>query len=84
QHTHIDWNDLKSGDLKQVTEGNEHFHLSTWSPNGSYLTYLADGAEELDFSFNADIYLFDLETKQSRKVTEGIGSYYQTSWSPNS
>lgn len=84
QHTHIAIVDLKSGDLEQVTEGNEHFHLSTWSPNGSYLTYLADRAEDLDFSFNADIYLFDLETKQSRKVTEGIGSYYQTSWSPNS
>ena len=84
QFTHIAFVDLKSGELEQVTEGKEHFLLGTWSPNGKYLTYLADKAEDLDFSFNVDIYLLDIETKQSRKLTEGTGAYYQTSWSPNS
>ena len=84
QFTHIAIVNVESGELEQVTEGKEYFHLSTWSPDGKYLTYLADKAEDLDFSFNVDIYLLDLESKQSHKLTEGSGAYYQTAWSPNS
>ncbi len=75
---------LESGELEQVTKGNNHVHLGTWSPDGQYMTYLADVAEDTDFSFKSDIYLLDVETKQARPLTEGTGMYYQTSWSPNS
>jgi len=84
QFTHIAIVNVASGELEQVTEGKEYCHLGTWSPDGKYLTYLADKAEDLDFSFNVDIYLLELESKQSHKLTEGSGAYYQTAWSPNS
>ena len=84
QFTHIAIVNVASGELEQVTEGKEYCHLGTWSPDGKYLTYLADKAEDLDFSFNVDIYLLELESKQSHKLTEGSGAYYQTAWSLNS
>lgn len=75
---------LESGELELVTEGKHNLQLCAWSPNGKYLSYIANLAEDLDFSFVVDIYLLDLETKHGRKLTEGTGVYYQTSWSPNS
>ncbi|MEB2282602.1 S9 family peptidase [Lysinibacillus xylanilyticus] len=75
---------LESGELELVTEGKHNLQLCAWSPNGKYLSYTANLAEDLDFSFVVDIYLLDLETKHGRKLTEGSGVYYQTSWSPNS
>lgn len=75
---------LASGELELLTEGKHNLQLGTWSPNGKYLSYIADLTEDLDFSFISDIYLLDLETKHGRKLTEGSGVFYQTSWSPNS
>lgn len=75
---------LESGELELVTEGKHNLQLCAWSPNGKYLSYIANLAEDLDFSFVVDIYLLDLETRHGRKLTEGTGVYYQTSWSPNS
>jgi len=75
---------LASGELELLTEGKHNLQLGTWSPNGKYISYIADLTEDLDFSFICDIYLLDLETKHGRKLTDGSGVFYQTSWSPNS
>ncbi|MFJ8089541.1 S9 family peptidase [Lysinibacillus sp. NPDC095746] len=75
---------LESEELELVTEGKHNLQLCAWSPNGKYLSYIANLAEDLDFSFVIDIYLLDLETKHGRKLTEGTGVFFQTSWSPNS
>ncbi|MEK5231978.1 S9 family peptidase [Lysinibacillus sp. FSL K6-0232] len=84
QFTHIAVAHLETGELEQLTAGNHHFHLDTWSPNGQYLTYIADLSEDQDFSFNNDIFLLDVATKQTQQLTAEIGTFYQTSWSPNS
>lgn len=84
QYTHIAIVHLESGELEQLTQGNHHYHLDTWSPNGKYLAYMTDLTEDVDFSFKSDIYLLDVEKKQTRQLTEGTGMFYQTSWSPNS
>lgn len=76
--------DLEQNEVEQLTNKTYHCHLEAWSPDGKYISYIADVAEDTDFSFVNDIFLLELETKQSQNLTAGRGSFSQTSWSPNS
>lgn len=84
QHSQIGVIDLKTGELEQLTTGYHHYSLETWSPDGKYITYIADLSEDRDTSFKSDVYLLNVETKESILVTKGTGGFWQTSWSPNS
>ena len=75
---------MKTDELDQITDGEHHFQLGSWSPDGKYITYTADLSEDTDFSFTSDVFLLDLRTKETRKITEGTGQFQQISWSPNS
>lgn len=75
---------LETEELEQLTEGEHHFQLGSWSPDGKYIAYTADLSEDTDFTFMSDVYLLDIHTKETRKLTEGTGMFYHTSWSPNS
>lgn len=84
QFSHIGMANLETGEIEQLTSGDYHHSLDSWSPDGKYVTYLADFSDDSDESFISDVYLFNLETKESIPVTKGTGSFWQTSWSPNS
>lgn len=84
QFSHIGMVNLETGEIEQLTNGENHYSLGSWSPDGKYVTFLADFSEDSDASFISDVYLFNLETKESISVTKGTGSFWQTSWSPNS
>ncbi|MEK5522306.1 peptidase [Heyndrickxia sporothermodurans] len=84
QFSHIGMVNLETGEIEQLTNGENHYSLGSWSPDGKYVTFLADFSEDSDASFISDVYLFNLETKESIPVTKGTGSFWQTSWSPNS
>ncbi|CAM4060376.1 S9 family peptidase [Lederbergia lenta] len=75
---------LDTEEVEQVTQGQLHFQLGTWSPNGKYIAYIADTSEDTDFSFVSDVYLLEVKTKETYKLTESTGMFYHTSWSPNS
>ena len=83
QYTQIAVVNLVTEELEQITEGQHHFQLGSWSPDGKYIAYTADLSADTDFSFTNDVYLLEVETKETRKLTEGTGMFYQTSWSPN-
>lgn len=76
--------EIESKKTEQITEGEQHFQLDSWSPDGKYIIYTADRTQDLDFSFNNDLYLLNLATKKSERLTTGTGMFYHTSWSPNS
>lgn len=84
QFSHIGMVNLETGEIEQLTNGENHYSLGSWSPDGKYVTFLADFSEDSDASFISDVYLFNLETKESISVTKGTGSFWKTSWSPNS
>ncbi|MGE8205161.1 S9 family peptidase [Heyndrickxia sp. NPDC080065] len=84
QHSHIGLVNLETGEIEQLTTGEHHYSLESWSPDGKYIAYSADLSEDRDVSFISDIYLFNLETKESISITKGTGVFWQTSWSPNS
>jgi dipeptidyl aminopeptidase/acylaminoacyl peptidase len=84
QYSHIGIVNLESGELVQLTSGDQHYHLGSWSPNGKYITYLADLSEDTDFSFSSDVFLYNIESKETQQITKSSGGFWQTSWSPNS
>lgn len=75
--------DVKTGELKQLTERNYHHSLYSWSPDGTQLAVGADFSEQHDFSFNHDLYALDVETKKLTPITKGSGSFGQAVWSPD-
>lgn len=84
QYSHIGIVNVETGEVEQLTTGEQDYHLGSWSPNGKYITYSADLAEDRDFSFNSDIFLYNIATKETQQVTNSTGGFWQTSWSPNS
>ncbi|MCU9612483.1 S9 family peptidase [Caldibacillus lycopersici] len=75
--------DLKTLETEKVTEGEVHHSLQSWSPDGKYIAFGADYADNTDFSFKQDIYLLDVDSKEKKRITAENGGYYNTTWSPD-
>lgn len=76
--------ELERNQVEALTNKTYDCYLEAWSPDGKYISYTANPAEDNDFSFVNDLFLLELETKQSQNITAGMGSFSQASWSPNS
>lgn len=83
-YSHVAVINKETGELKEITSGENDYHLQSWSPDGKYLAITADESEDKDFSFSADVYLYTLETKEWKKITAGNGQYGRVTWSPDS
>ncbi|HWO75095.1 MAG TPA: S9 family peptidase [Bacillus sp. (in: firmicutes)] len=76
--------DLESGEITQLTEGVHSHDAEDWSPDGNQLLISSNQDEEKDFSFNLDLYIYNLETGEKKPLTEGKkGMFYGASWSPD-
>ncbi len=83
-YSHIAIVNKETAELKEVTSGENDYYLQSWSPDGKYLAITADKSEDKDFSFESDVYLYILETKEWQKITESNGQFGRVTWSPNS
>lgn len=83
-YSHIAIVNKETAELKEVTSGENDYYLQSWSPDGKYLAITADKSEDKDFSFESDVYLYVLETKEWQKITESNGQFGRVTWSPNS
>lgn len=84
EHLQIGLADLDSGQLIQLTDGEEDHELGSWSPDGAHIAYISDQAPDKDFSFVSDYFLLDVKEKKTVNITKGIGAFWQSSWSPDS
>ncbi|MDT0159880.1 MULTISPECIES: S9 family peptidase [Bacillus] len=82
--THIAIADTNTGNIEQVTEGEDDYSLQSWSPDGKHLAVTADLSGDKDFSYGSDAYLINLETKEQEKITQGTGYFGNITWSPDS
>lgn len=81
---HIAVVNVETGDLKEITSGENDYSLQSWSPDGKYLAISTDQNVEKDFSFVSDVYLYDLQSKEWKQITEGTGYFGRVTWSPDS
>lgn len=84
KRSHIAVMDLKTLEMKEITEGDIDYSLQSWSPDGRYIAYGADKSADLDTSFQADLFLYDAENGTEKKVTGGTGYFGNAAWSPDS
>ncbi|MGD6801536.1 S9 family peptidase [Rossellomorea vietnamensis] len=84
KRSHIAVMDLKTLEMKEVTEGEVDYSLQSWSPDGKYIAYGADKSADLDTSFQTDLFLYDIESGNEKKVTGGTGYFGNAAWSPDS
>jgi dipeptidyl aminopeptidase/acylaminoacyl peptidase len=75
--------DIGTKELKRVTDDTYDYSLHSWSPDGTFLTLSADKTAGRDFSFQSDLYLFNLETEEYKQINGEQGYYGEASWSPD-
>ncbi|NHM31725.1 S9 family peptidase [Neobacillus terrae] len=80
---HVSVVDVVTGEVSQLTEGENDFTLYSWSPDGKNIAVGADLETNKDQSFIHDIYLLDPESKGLSKITNGTGSFGNVTWSPD-
>ncbi|HOO60044.1 MAG TPA: S9 family peptidase [Candidatus Mcinerneyibacteriales bacterium] len=71
--------DTCSGKERQYTFGRASDHTPLWSPDGRFLAFLSDRAEEGRFQ----IYLLPSDGGEARPLTHLKGSFASLSWSPD-
>jgi len=74
---------VETNEVELVTEGERHYSFQSWSPDGTYIAYSTDTAEDVDFSFKNDLFIYQLETKKVEQITNGTGYFGGFEWSPN-
>ncbi|KIL45636.1 S9 family peptidase [Jeotgalibacillus soli] len=81
---HIGIVDLETDEVTQLTEGEHSYTLFDWSPNGEQLAYAAnDQVEQKDFSFNNELYLYNLTEKTRQHIETKEGYAGGAKWSPD-
>lgn len=84
--------DPEHAQLWMVELGNEPVQLSNetfdhadpvWSPDGNAIAFITVSRAELEHTRQADVYLFDMETRLSRCLTSTLGPAYHGTWSPD-
>ena len=75
--------DVESGEVQQLTDGNQDYAAGCWSPDGESITFFADLSDEPDYNLVSDLYIMSLKDKSLQKVTGSNGFFSNSSWSPD-
>ncbi|GKU81714.1 S9 family peptidase [Niallia sp. NCCP-28] len=81
KYQHIGMVDISTGELTEITTGENDYLLESWSPDGKYIAISADTRKDKDFSFCSDVFLYEIETDNWKKITYGTGYYGKATWS---
>ncbi|HEU5367668.1 MAG TPA: S9 family peptidase, partial [Ktedonobacterales bacterium] len=74
---------VESGELVRLTEGDYHHSEPAWSPDGKWIVFCSDRAEDRDANLTQDLWLIDPETREERRLTDGTVDVSAPAWSPD-
>jgi len=72
---------LAGGPAEPLTDGDYDHGDGCCSPDGRYLAFTSDRAEDRDANMTSDVYLLDLETRELRQLTHGAHHCDHLAWS---
>ena len=75
---------LADGETTQVTVGDADCSHATPSPDGRWLAYISDQADDRDANMTTDMFVLDLTTGAIRQLTNGERRISHLAWSPGS
>jgi dipeptidyl aminopeptidase/acylaminoacyl peptidase len=74
---------VESGELVRLTEGDYHHSEPAWSPDGTWIAFCSDRAEDRDANLTEDLWLIDPESRAERRLTDGTADVSLPAWSPD-
>ncbi|HEU5366885.1 MAG TPA: S9 family peptidase, partial [Ktedonobacterales bacterium] len=74
---------VESGELTRLTEGDYQHSEPAWSPDGRWIVFCSDRAEDRDANLTQDLWLIDPETREERRLTDGTTDVSAPAWSPD-
>ncbi len=69
--------------VEPLTEGDYDNEEGACSPDGRWLVFVSDRADDRDANMTSDLWLLNLQTLALRRVTDGLHSVAQPVWSPD-
>ncbi|MGG3943929.1 S9 family peptidase [Peribacillus psychrosaccharolyticus] len=75
--------DVKTGDTKQLTKGDQHYSPSSWSPDGNQIAYTGNDSADRDYQLVDDVFILDIESEKTEKITPSTGFFNDPKWSPD-
>jgi len=83
-YKHIAIVDSETGEVTQLTDGDNDYYLHCWSPDGKTIAAGADFTSgDKDDSFRLDLCFIDIETGEMEKIESEIEYILDASWSPD-
>ena len=74
---------VRSGAIRQLTDGPYDHQHATWAPNGNEIAFVGNRREGWEFSNVRDVYLVKTESAVVRRLTDGDGHWSHPAWSPD-
>ena len=75
--------DLGAGTPRQISSGDFDHADPAWSPDGRYLSCVANRTEEADYTNVTDIWIIPVEGGEPRQLTKSVGPSASPAWSPD-
>ena len=81
--------DVQTGEVRQLTEGEADDASPVWSPDGARIAFIADRSEVRDISWNAEVYVVEVEGGEPQEWSRGLHCFSQyplggaVAWSPD-
>jgi dipeptidyl aminopeptidase/acylaminoacyl peptidase len=80
---HIFVADVRSGGVRQLTNGTFHEHSLDWSPAGDRILFVSNHERDPDRFFNYDLFTVRVADGTIAPLTATKNAEYQPSWSPD-
>ncbi len=81
--SHLILVDVPTGQVEQLTSGEQSFTPSSWAPNGKEFAYVSNDTGDADYNLASDVFIFHLDDRSWRKITATNGHFYFPRWSPD-
>ena len=83
QRLHIFVVDVRSKQVRQLTQGNFDEHSIDWSPDGKQLVFASNREPNQDEFFNYDLFTLQLSDNSIHRLTATESNEYDPLWSPD-
>jgi dipeptidyl aminopeptidase/acylaminoacyl peptidase len=83
QRLHIFVVDVRSKQVRQLTQGNFDEHSIDWSPDGKEILFVSNHEPNQDEFFNYDLFTLQLSDNSIHRLTATESNEYDPLWSPD-
>ncbi len=82
-HLHLFVVDVKSGEARQLTDGDWNDVGPAWSPDGTRVAFVSSRRDDRDITNRGDAYVVSVEGGEPTEWSQGLSSVVAVTWSPD-